>query len=218
PHLDAPGYTTVRREYRVEASMHAVLENALDVPHTAFLHGGLFRTRKRAHPIEVVVRSRMDSVEAEYLGEPAPRGLLGRLLAPGGGVVTHFDRFLMPSIAQVEYRLGERAHLVSTSVLTPVGDFDTRVHAVVTYRLPAPGWLVRPFVTPVAEHVFRQDARVLALQTQALQAFGGEQFASTELDVIGPAALRLLRRAAQGAPTPGDEAGEAEERRITLRA
>src|SRR5690606_10064282 len=79
PLLDAKGYTTVRREFTVNATMHAVVENALDVPHTAFLHGGLFRTAKKENEIEVVVRRYGDRVEAEYIGEPRPKGLVGRL-------------------------------------------------------------------------------------------------------------------------------------------
>ena len=39
------GYTTVCEEMAVEATLHATAENALDVPHTAYLHGGLFRSR-----------------------------------------------------------------------------------------------------------------------------------------------------------------------------
>ena len=92
-------------------SLHAALENTLDVPHTAFLHGGLFRTAEKKNEIDVVVRRHGRRVEAEYLGEPRPQGLVGWLLAPGGGVVQHFDRFLLPSIAQVEYRLGTKSHL-----------------------------------------------------------------------------------------------------------
>src|SRR5204862_4638022 len=42
-HVDDPAYTTVRRHTRFASGLHAALENALDVPHTAFLHGGLFR-------------------------------------------------------------------------------------------------------------------------------------------------------------------------------
>src|SRR5206468_4349675 len=97
----------------------ATAENILDVPHTAFLHRGLFRGGS-AHRITAVVRRRTDRVEVEYVGEPRPGGLLGRILAPRGGTVTHFDRFILPSVAQVEYRLGERSHLVITNVLTPV--------------------------------------------------------------------------------------------------
>jgi phenylpropionate dioxygenase-like ring-hydroxylating dioxygenase large terminal subunit len=216
PLLDARGYTTVRRTVRAPGTLHATLENTLDVPHTAFLHGGLFRTEKARGEIEVAVRRSAERVEAEYIGEPAPPGLAGKLLAPGGGVVQHFDRFLMPSIAQVEYRLGDRSHLIVTSAMTPVSDFDTLVYAVVTFRLPLPGWLVRPFLTPVALHIFQQDARVLARQAQTLRHFGSEAYASTELDVLGPAILRLLQQAERGRPAQA-EAGSAAETMVETR-
>ncbi|HYT39313.1 MAG TPA: Rieske 2Fe-2S domain-containing protein, partial [Acidimicrobiia bacterium] len=106
PCINDPGYDTVRRSLKSAGTVHAVAENALDVPHTAFLHGGLFRGAGRDPvEVEVVVRTGADRIEAEYIGEPRPPGVAGRLLAPGGGVVQHWDRFLLPSIAQVEYRL-----------------------------------------------------------------------------------------------------------------
>ncbi len=212
PHLDTPGYTSVRRRYTVKASLHAVVENALDVPHTAFLHGGLFRTEEKKHVIDVVVRRLATSAEAEFLGEPAPRGLAGRLLAPGGGVVQHVDRFLLPSIAQVEYRLGEASHFLATSALTPVSDDETVLYAVVTFRLPLPGWLVKPFVTPVAAHIFRQDAVLLERQRAQVRRFGGEKFTSSELDVLGPQVTRLLKQAAAGEPP-----GEPHEHRVRMK-
>ncbi|WP_043431245.1 aromatic ring-hydroxylating oxygenase subunit alpha [Cystobacter fuscus] len=202
PLLDAPGYSTVRRTLRAGGSLHALLENTLDVPHTSFLHGGLFRTEKQRHEIDVVVRRSAHQVEAEYIGEPRPEGLVGRLLAPGGGVLQHFDRFLMPSIAQVEYRLGADSHLMVTSAMTPVDDWDTLVYAVVTFRLPLPHWLIKPFITPVALHIFKQDARILERQTETIRRFGSETFASTEVDVLGPSILRLMRQAGREQP-PG---------------
>ncbi|MFZ5468241.1 MAG: Rieske 2Fe-2S domain-containing protein [Myxococcota bacterium] len=202
PCLDDTRYSTVRRQLRVKATMHATVENALDVPHTAFLHGGLFRTARKKHDIEVVVRRTPQMAEAEYIGEPRPQGLLGKVLAPRGGVVMHVDRFILPCVAQVEYRLGEGSHLLVTSAMTPVSDFETVVNAVVTFRLPVPGWLVRPLLTPVGLRVFRQDAEVLARQTEAILRFGGEQYASTELDVLGQQVWRLLKQASRGeAPT-----------------
>ncbi len=198
PLLDAKGYTTVRRIVRAPGSLHSTLENTLDVPHTAFIHGGLFRTAKKENEIEVVVRRGADKVEAEYIGEPRPKGLAARLLSPGGGVVQHFDRFLLPSIAQVEYRMGEDTHIIVSSAMTPVSDWDTLVYAVVTLRLRLPSWLIRaalPVLVPVGLKIFDQDARVLARQTETIRHFGTEQYASTEIDVLGPAILRLLRSA-----------------------
>lgn len=204
PHLGERGYTTVVRELEVRATLYRALENVLDVPHTGFLHRGLFRTGSAARDVEVVVRRWADRCEAEFVGEPRPPGLLGRALAPGGGVVTHFDRFLLPSLAQVEYRLGDRSHVVVTTAMTPVDDLRTRLFSVATFRLPLPGWLVAPVLGPVAGRVLAQDARMLALQTDVVQRFGGERFASTEIDVLGPHVLRLLREAERGeARAPG---------------
>jgi phenylpropionate dioxygenase-like ring-hydroxylating dioxygenase large terminal subunit len=205
PHLGEPGYTAVRRELTVRSSLRAALENVLDVPHTAFLHGGLFRTRSRQADVEVVVRRLADRCEAEFLGEPRPEGLAARLLAPRGGVVSHVDRFLLPSIAQVEYRIGDASHLVATTALTPGAGGEVRFFSVVTFRLPLPGWLVSPLVAPLASRILAQDARMLALQAANVARFGGERFANTELDVLGPQIARLLEAAERDAlPAPAD--------------
>jgi phenylpropionate dioxygenase-like ring-hydroxylating dioxygenase large terminal subunit len=221
PGLDAPGYGTGRLSYEIEAPLHATLENILDVPHTAFLHGGLFRRSDKRREIEVVVRRRRDRAEAEYIGEARPSGLAGMLLAPGGGEVRHFDRFILPSIAQVEYSLGERSHLIATHVLTPVDDSRTRGFLVVTAKLPVPLWLIRGMFRVVALKLLRQDQAILKAQTENVRRFGGERFASTEIDILGSQIWWLLRRAErveQGlAPEPGGEAAPESERRIRMR-
>ncbi|WP_146158684.1 Rieske 2Fe-2S domain-containing protein, partial [Enhygromyxa salina] len=65
-------YQSGRETFEVEGTIHAVAENALDVPHTAFLHSGLFRKAGGGNRIEVVVRRWHDRAEAEYIGEPRP--------------------------------------------------------------------------------------------------------------------------------------------------
>jgi phenylpropionate dioxygenase-like ring-hydroxylating dioxygenase large terminal subunit len=211
PLLDAPGYTTVRWDRRLSGSMHAAVENALDVPHTAFLHGGLFRTSRQVNLLDVEVRRGVDRVEAEYLGEPVPRGLLGKLLAPGGGTVGHVDRFILPCVAQVEYRLGDRSHLVVTTAFTPVSDDETHLFSAVSVRLPVPALvmqaLVRPLLLPLSLRVLAQDATILKAQAEAIARFDGEQFVHTEADVLGPAIWHLLRQAERGLPgqTPAVE-------------
>ncbi|MGQ0506139.1 MAG: Rieske 2Fe-2S domain-containing protein [Myxococcaceae bacterium] len=208
PALEDARYHHVRRGFTVKGTLLAALENTLDVPHTAYLHAGLFRGGEAKNTLDVTVRRLAQGVEAEYRGEPRPVGVVGKLLAPGGGVVEHFDRFLLPSIAQVEYRLGDRSHLLVTSAMTPVSDFETTIYAVVTFRLPIPAWVVKSALTPVATRIFAQDARILALQTNVVERFGGEQFASSEVDVLGQQIWRLLREAERGAippPSPEDE-------------
>lgn len=203
PWVEERGYTSAREELSVRASLHATAENALDVPHTAFLHGGLFRGGSRPRrEIDVVIRRFGDHVEAEYLGEKRPPGVVAKLLAPRGGEVVHFDRFILPSIAQVEYRLGD-SHLCISAALSPAEDYRTALFVTFSFRLPIPGWLVAPILRPFALRVFRQDAWMLARQTETVEHFGGENYKFTEIDVLGAEIFDLLRsgRAPEGRPT-----------------
>jgi phenylpropionate dioxygenase-like ring-hydroxylating dioxygenase large terminal subunit len=199
-HLDSPGYTSVRSEFLIEGDVFGFLENTLDVPHTGFLHSGLFRTKKKTNTVQVNVSRQATFAEAEFIGEPAPKGVVGRLLAPSGAVVTHVDRFSLPSIAQVEYSLGTQSHFIATSALTPVDRKRTRIFAVVTFRLPVAGWLVKPFVAPVARRILSQDAVILKAQQRSMEHFDGPSFVSTELDVLGPQIQYLLRAAQNKTP------------------
>ncbi len=211
PALDDARYTHSHRWTEAEGTLHATIENALDVPHTAFLHKGLFRGGA-PHEIEVIVRRWADRVEAQYVGEPRPSGLVARLLAPSGGEVTHFDRFILPSIAQVDYSLGEDTRILVTTLCTPVSDFHTVLHAVVSFRMGRlPGWLVKPVLEPIARKIFAQDARILKLQSDTIRRFGGEQFASTEIDVLGQEIWRLMRAAERG-DTRADDSPPVEKR------
>jgi phenylpropionate dioxygenase-like ring-hydroxylating dioxygenase large terminal subunit len=204
-------YTTIRRDLVLPGPLRHALENALDVPHTAFLHGGLFRQATVRNEIQVTIRRDADGAYAEYAGEPRPSGLIGRLLAPGGGVVEHFDRFLLPSIAQVEYRLGPDNHLLNTTAMTPIGPFETRLWAVIQLRLRRGGGLVAPLVAPLAMRILRQDGTVLALQSAAIRRAGGEHFTSTEVDVLGPHIWKMLAAAETGEQPPPFE------HRVTMR-
>jgi len=211
PAADAPGYTTVRKALYARGSVHQVIENALDVPHTAFLHGGLFRSDDaERNRIQVKVRRWADRCEAEYIGEPRPGGLAGRLLSPSGGQVTHFDRFYLPSITEVEYRIGTENHIVLSAACTPHSDWETTMHAVVSVRTRFPGWLVKLIVQPVALRIFGQDAVMLAKQTDTIARFGEARFVSTELDALGPHIMALMRKAARG-QMPEPETGDAKQ-------
>ena len=206
--LGAPGYTSVHQTVEANGTMYSALENALDVPHTAFLHRGLFRAESRNITLTVKVKREKDRVTAEYLGEPRPPGIVAKILSPSGGIVQHWDRFILPSIAQVEYRIGDENHFIADTVCTPVSDFRTRMHAVVSFRSRIPGSVIAPLVKPLALRVFQQDATVLEAQTERIQRFGGEQFASTEIDVLGKHIWRLLKSAERGDASPPEEETE----------
>jgi phenylpropionate dioxygenase-like ring-hydroxylating dioxygenase large terminal subunit len=200
PTFSDPRYTVVDRMVEAPGTLHATLENALDVPHTAFLHGGLFRTEKTRNEIEAVVRRFHDRAEVEYIGEPRPTGLVGRILSPSGGTVIHFDRFFLPGVAQVEYRIGDENHFLVTAAATPISDFRTLLFARIQFRTRFPGAVLKPVLEPIALRIFAQDSTMLSAQTKLIQTFGGEQFESTEIDFIGPHIYRLLRDAERGTP------------------
>jgi hypothetical protein len=107
-------------------------------------------------------------------------------------------RFFLPSVAQVEYRLGTDVHFLVTSLCTPESDFRTRMWAVVEFKTRFPASLVKSLLQPFALRIFAQDARMLRAQTENIRRFGGEQYASTELDFLGPHIWRLLKQAESG--------------------
>lgn len=211
PCADQPGYLTIREHLVMPGPLDAVAENALDVPHTAFVHAGLFRKNDDRKPIEVVVRALDGGVEAEFIGEDRPEGVVGRILAPAGGEVFHWDRFILPCIAQVEYRLGDRSHIVTTAALTPRTSNVTDLFATVAVKVPVPNILLRTVFKPVAMRILNQDKEILRRQTEQVERFGAESFASTEIDVLGLRIKKLLREAAAGRSTAAPE-----ERRIKM--
>ena len=198
PCADQPGYLTIRQRLTMPGPLDAVAENALDVPHTAFVHSGLFRKNKDRKQIEVVVRALDGGAEAQFIGEQRPEGLAGRILAPQGGEVFHWDRFLLPCIAQVEYRLGDRSHIIATTALTPRTSRVTDLFATVAVRVPVPNAILQTVAKPVAMRILRQDMEILRRQTEQVERFGGEEFASTEIDVLGLRIKKLLREASSG--------------------
>lgn len=208
PGIGLPGYDTIRYESDIPATLHAAAENVLDVPHTAFLHKGLFRGTGTPNKITAKILRTGVMAQAEYVGEPRPSGWIGRFLAPGGGTVEHFDRFVLPSIAEVEYRLGADNHLVVTSLLTPISDFVTRLFAAASFKLRVPHAIVNAALKPLAQRVLTQDIEILGAQTESVKRFEGEQFVSTDVDILGPHIWRLLKQAERGEEP--DERYEAE--------
>lgn len=212
PHLDGvgePGYRTIHLRLDVPGPYVAAVENALDVTHTSFLHRGLFRTGSRRRPVRVTVLHGADRVEARFDGEVVPSGLLGRLLAPEGGSIEHTDRFVVPALAQVEYRIGADRHVILNAFYTPVGEDSCVLHAAAAYRLPIPTPVARAALLPLARIVLGQDVRILANQRDNVARFGGERYVNTTIDVLGPPIVRLLRRHERGEgvadPLPPDD-------------
>ena len=188
-------------------TVHASVENALDVPHTAFLHGGLFRRPGRGPTVRAVRRDVPDGVEVQYLDEPAAFGPV-RLR---GRTFDHWDRFFLPSIAQVEYRIGDVLRIVNSILHLPLSATRTRAWFVLRFSSPLPAAVAGPIVRARGRSILRQDVEMLEQQTANVARFGGERYTSSELDLLGNAIWRLLRRAEraeQADPSAGDFDGD----------
>lgn len=178
--------------YDIDATMHAAIENTLDVPHTAFLHRGLLRGAEQ-NELTATRRSIPNGVEVQYRGEPFGIGFLRR---KGGPALEHYDRFILPCVAQVEYRAGPWLHIVNSVLHLPLDRFRTRAWFVLratSDRLPTR--LVQTVIRLQGPRVARQDVNVLNRQTATVRRFGGERYSSTDLDLFGNAIWRLLRHA-----------------------
>jgi phenylpropionate dioxygenase-like ring-hydroxylating dioxygenase large terminal subunit len=197
PQLSDPRFRHVRHRARIRAPLHAVLENILDVPHTSFLHGGWFRSAKKTQRIDVEVERRTDGVTAQFFGEQRPPGVIAWMLSPSGGTIEHWDRFRLPSIAEVEYRLGPENQIIATTLCSPVDDECTDLLSIVSVRTRLPPGPLLWLVYPVALRILAQDREILEAQTDTIAKFGGERMSSTAIDLLGPHVLHLLKRAEQ---------------------
>jgi phenylpropionate dioxygenase-like ring-hydroxylating dioxygenase large terminal subunit len=192
----------------LESTMHAAIENALDVPHTAFLHGGIFRGRAEPREITAVRRELPNGVEVEYQGEPIGFGPLTLSSRQTDRTFEHFDRFLLPSIAQIEYAVPGWLRIVNTILHLPMGPFRTRAWFVLDFSSPLPPRAAAAVIRARGRAVLRQDADMLAAQTATIRRFGGERYSSTDLDLLGRAIWRLLRQAERAESDDADRAPE----------
>jgi len=205
-----PGARQVVLRFDIDSTLHAAIENTLDVPHTAFLHRGLLRGAA-PNEIRAVRRQIPGGVEVQYFGEPFG---IGFFRPKTETELVHFDRFVLPCIAQVEYRAGPWLQLVNSVLHLPLGEQRTRAWFVLranSERLPTR--LVQAVIRVQGPHVAKQDVGMLAKQTANVRRFGGERFSSTEMDLFGSAVWRLLRHAEKG-----DDPPVIEPREVTFRA
>ncbi|MEZ4288439.1 MAG: Rieske 2Fe-2S domain-containing protein [Polyangiales bacterium] len=191
-------FRVIRKKIDFDARFDDVAENALDVPHTAFLHRPLFRQSESELVRKTDLRRGDDFIEIEYLDERAPSGVLGKLLSINADTVEHWDRFVAPSIAQVEYKIAEDAHLIATAALCPTHADKTAMFATVAFRTGRADVLIERLARPLAMLIVRQDVDMLRAQSLNMKAFGGAAYRSTRLDQLGDGIRNLVTSLVSG--------------------
>ncbi|HMV67714.1 MAG TPA: aromatic ring-hydroxylating dioxygenase subunit alpha [Myxococcota bacterium] len=182
PHYGEPGYQTVRVQNRMKNNVTNCVENFIDVPHTVYVHPGIFRTA-RGQRIEATVVRSQGSVVATYRNETDNLGWFARLLNPRAVKIEHSDAFYMPNVTHVVYRVGPRRHFLITSQSVPISDDETLVYTDLTFDFGPLSWFVRPIVRWQGQRVIDQDIVALGRQMEVIQKYGAE-FHNSPVDVI----------------------------------
>jgi len=192
PYLGAGGFRSVILEFPITAELPDALENFLDTTHTHFIHHGIIRSERRRKKTVVLVRGFADRTEAEYVEDGQDSGIFARLL--GGGVDTSIDRFIMPSIVQLEHRAKSSVKLLINLIITPESETSLRVYAIISGASNV--WRYIQAITIgrlILHQVKRQDYNILKLQLLNKGAHVDARYTSTKLDIMRPYITRLLK-------------------------
>ena len=182
PHYGEKGWRTVRLVNVMQNSVTNCVENFIDIPHTVFVHPGIFRTSRRQR-IEATVTRSNGAVHVTYRGETNNLGWFSRFLNPDGGEIEHSDHFYMPNVTSVHYGFGPRRQFWITSQSVPEDDGVTRVYTDLTFDYGRLNRLAAPIVRYQGQRVIDQDVVALAQQWEVIEKYG-EQFHNTPADII----------------------------------
>ena len=202
PHHGETGWTSYYMLTPFDGDVTDLVENFMDVPHTAFVHSGWFRKAGTAKRAEATVELTSEGVNVEYFQPDDSIGFTKWLLNPDGKPITHTDRFVMPNVTRVDYMWGERRGFIISSQITPVTPTKALVYTAITFRFGAFNPLARLLLPWYTRVVINQDVRIMKNQTANIARYGGRRFHGTEADVIHRAIESLRGHASDGAAGP----------------
>jgi hypothetical protein len=181
-----------------QATLLDAIENLLDATHTHFVHSGLIRKERARRQVRCIIRRSTDRVEAEYLDEGKQSGIISKIFVSDQDV--GIGRFILPSIAQLEYRDSKGVKLILTANYAPLKEKLCQVLITVTYRrVPfIPSWLASAILKPFLWLGLKQDRDILLLQSSNKDKFNLPCYAFSEADLLLPHINRLIAQAHAG--------------------
>ena len=182
PYYGEPGWETVRVINRFHNNVTNCAENFIDIPHTASVHPGVFRT-PRKQKLEMTVERSNGSVLVNYRNETTNLGWYTRFLNPKRDEIKHTDSFYMPNITSVEYNMGAHRRFFITSQSIPETENSTLVYTDVTFNYGILNKIARPFVRWAAQHIIKQDVEIMGIQQEVIEKYGAH-FSNTPADTI----------------------------------
>ncbi len=176
------GWHTTRLINRFQNNVTNCVENFIDIPHTVYVHPGIFRT-PRGQKIDVTVERKHGEVKATYTNETNNLGWFSRFLNPKSSTIEHTDEFIMPNVSCVEYIFGPKRHFIITSQCVPLEEDETLVYTDLTYNYGIWNRLAEPIIRWQGQKIIDQDIEALAMQMQVIKKYGAD-FSNTPADII----------------------------------
>jgi phenylpropionate dioxygenase-like ring-hydroxylating dioxygenase large terminal subunit len=201
----------VRLQNRFANSLANCVENYIDVPHTAYVHNGIFR-KPSGEELRTRVTRQHGEVHIEYLGESSNLGSFSFFLNPQGKETIHSDHFYAPNVTNVQYRMWCGWQYCITSQSVPVSNMETLVYTDINYDFGVWTQLARPIVRRQAQLVIDQDIDILNEQGRNIDKYG-ERFYATSADGIHTLISEIIDGLREGV-TPAQIASE--QREITF--
>jgi phenylpropionate dioxygenase-like ring-hydroxylating dioxygenase large terminal subunit len=186
----------VRLKNRFCNTLSNCVENYIDVPHTAYVHHGIFR-KPQGQTLRTTVVRQDGEIHITYQGETLNLGSFSWFLNPHGREIVHTDHFYAPNITSVHYHLPNGYRYSITSHSVPVSARETMVYTDIGYDFgcwtPFAGWLVRR----QAQKVIDQDIEILDQQGRNIEKYG-ELFYPTTADAIHTLTSEIIENLQQG--------------------
>jgi phenylpropionate dioxygenase-like ring-hydroxylating dioxygenase large terminal subunit len=100
PHYGDAGWKHLRLQNRFANNVGNCVENFIDIPHTAFVHSGIFRSHSGESIAATIVREG-GAVHVRYRNERGNLGTFHGFLNPRREPVGHTDSFYTPNVTSV---------------------------------------------------------------------------------------------------------------------
>ncbi|MDU8458393.1 MULTISPECIES: aromatic ring-hydroxylating oxygenase subunit alpha [Pseudomonas syringae group] len=187
-----------------DADVGSLVQNFLDVPHTVFVHEGIFRSSS-GRTMEATLSCKAQSIEVVYHDEVDEIGMMQWLTNPDAEPLVHTDRFLAPNVTFCDYLWGARSGFLIVSQITPVDDRQSRVYTYIAYRFPMPAWvlrILRPFIHLYTHIVIQQDVKIIRAHREGLDNASGFKPCNVPADAIHVGVEQLLAAVRRGEALP----------------
>lgn len=172
-YCEKKGFKSLRFRHQFKNTVVNCVENFINVPHTAYVHPGIFRSPK-AEEIDADIYQNQGEVHIDYHNEIKNLGSFSWFMNPRRKEIKHRDSFYMPNVTEVHYQLDFNWHYIITSQSVPITAEETDVYTDISFYFGVFTPLLSPLIKLQAKRVIDQDIKVLNAQLSNIKNFNRE--------------------------------------------